>query len=79
MLFRSAQNLNNDFAVLIYQQHPELLQIREQFLAAGALGVGLTGHGPTLFALFPPGQKIEVPFKITTLELKEKTNIRPRS
>lgn len=73
-----ATNLNNDFAILIYQQHPELLEIKEQFLAAGALGVGLTGHGPTMFALFPPGYKIEVPFPITTLELKEKTNIRAR-
>ena len=78
-LVQIAQSLNNDFTQLMYRRYPGLLEIKAQFMASGALGAGMTGRGSTMFALFPSGYKINVPFPITTLELKEKKNIRART
>jgi len=53
------QNLTNDFELVASRRVPRLSVAREKLLQAGALGVGLTGKGPTLFGLFAPEQKIE--------------------
>jgi 4-diphosphocytidyl-2-C-methyl-D-erythritol kinase len=46
-------HLNNDFSHCVFHHYPKLLTLKKKLLQAGAAGVGLSGKGPTLFALFP--------------------------
>ncbi len=48
-----AQLLHNDLEAVALQQRPELREHKEVLVAAGALGVGLSGSGPTLFGVAP--------------------------
>lgn len=54
-----AAHLFNDFSPLVFRLYPHLRILQKQLLGAGALGVNLTGKGPTLFALFPPQTKLD--------------------
>jgi 4-diphosphocytidyl-2-C-methyl-D-erythritol kinase len=45
--------LHNDFEPLIERAYPEIGVIRAEMLEQGALGVALSGSGPTVFGLFP--------------------------
>jgi 4-diphosphocytidyl-2-C-methyl-D-erythritol kinase len=47
-----AQRLHNDLEAAAVRLCPPIARLREQLLGAGSLGVGLSGSGPTLFALF---------------------------
>ncbi|WP_169302577.1 4-(cytidine 5'-diphospho)-2-C-methyl-D-erythritol kinase [Ammonifex degensii] len=38
---------------VVFRRYPELRRLKEELLATGALCAGLSGTGPTLFALFP--------------------------
>ncbi|RDV84625.1 4-(cytidine 5'-diphospho)-2-C-methyl-D-erythritol kinase [Ammonifex thiophilus] len=38
---------------VVFRRHPELRRLKEELLVAGAFYAGLSGTGPTLFALFP--------------------------
>ncbi len=49
---RAAQFLRNDLAVAAWNKYPLLTLAAERLKALGALGVQITGSGPTLFALF---------------------------
>jgi 4-diphosphocytidyl-2-C-methyl-D-erythritol kinase len=64
-----AAHLENDFTHYVYARYPQLLAARQQLLTAGALGVGLSGKGPTLFALFPPDLPLHLPLAATILRL----------
>lgn len=52
-LIKICHSLNNDFEKYVFSKHNELLGVKKQLINLGALGVGLTGKGPTLFAIFP--------------------------
>ena len=43
--------LHNDLEVAAFRLRPELRSKKESFLEAGALGAGMSGSGPTLFAV----------------------------
>lgn len=49
--------LHNDLAAAAERLCPEIARLREALLAAGPRGVGLSGSGPTLFAVFPSRQE----------------------
>jgi 4-diphosphocytidyl-2-C-methyl-D-erythritol kinase len=44
--------LVNDFEELIFQQHPEILQIKEKMYAAGAVYASMSGSGSAVYGLF---------------------------
>lgn len=48
-----AFNLVNDLEEVTAARHPEISQIKNRLLAAGASGVLMTGSGPTVFGLAP--------------------------
>lgn len=45
------QLLRNDLERVVLPEYPDVLQLREQFQRAGALGTMMSGSGPTVFAL----------------------------
>ena len=47
-----AAALGNVFAPIIFREHPEMVEIQRTLLEYGALGVAMTGSGPTMFGLF---------------------------
>ena len=57
-----ATHLSNDFFPIIQQKYPEIAALPAKLLAAGALGAGLTGKGPTIFGLWPPNVPIQLDF-----------------
>lgn len=59
-LLQIATHLTNDFFPLVSQKFPHLLKLKQELLNLGALGVNLTGKGPTLYAIFPPTEKIDL-------------------
>ncbi|MTI82107.1 MAG: 4-(cytidine 5'-diphospho)-2-C-methyl-D-erythritol kinase [Firmicutes bacterium] len=46
-----AQNLGNDLEYVTLEMHPELKKIKQQLKDAGALGVLMSGSGPTIFGI----------------------------
>ena len=44
--------LVNDFEGLIFQRHPEILQIKEKMYAAGAVYASMSGSGSAVYGLF---------------------------
>jgi len=55
-LYKSADDicaiLANDLEEVTQKKFPVILEIKEQLMAAGALGALMSGSGPTVFALF---------------------------
>ena len=47
-----AKNLVNDFSILAKKFCPEINQIQQCLLDAGALGVSISGKGPAVFGIF---------------------------
>jgi 4-diphosphocytidyl-2-C-methyl-D-erythritol kinase len=43
--------LYNDLERVVLPEHPQVLQLREQFQQLGVLGTMMSGSGPTVFAL----------------------------
>lgn len=56
VLYKSADDLcailANDLEEVTQKKFPVILEIKEQLMAAGALGALMSGSGPTVFALF---------------------------
>jgi 4-diphosphocytidyl-2C-methyl-D-erythritol kinase len=50
-VLRVATLLHNDLEPAAFRLRPELVEAKEAFLRAGALGAALSGSGPTLFAV----------------------------
>jgi 4-diphosphocytidyl-2-C-methyl-D-erythritol kinase len=44
--------LTNDFEPVVFEQHPELLLLKQQLYDAGALYAAMTGSGSSLFGIF---------------------------
>jgi len=51
-LWESKEDLINDFKELIFSQYKEMLEYEKALKEVGALKVGLSGSGPTLFGMF---------------------------
>ncbi|HHV57119.1 MAG TPA: 4-(cytidine 5'-diphospho)-2-C-methyl-D-erythritol kinase [Firmicutes bacterium] len=47
-----AARLGNDFESVVAARYPVITELKETFLALGALGASLSGSGPTVFGLF---------------------------
>jgi 4-diphosphocytidyl-2-C-methyl-D-erythritol kinase len=52
--------LHNDFEPLIERSYPEVGIIRAALIEGGALGVALSGSGPTVFGLYPDAVPADV-------------------
>ncbi|MFH1849654.1 MAG: 4-(cytidine 5'-diphospho)-2-C-methyl-D-erythritol kinase [archaeon] len=46
-----AASLHNDFEAMVEKAYPEIAKIKNAMLKAGALGAGMSGSGPTVFAI----------------------------
>jgi 4-diphosphocytidyl-2-C-methyl-D-erythritol kinase len=46
-----AAHLANDLEAGVVAKHPEVAEIKQKLLAAGALGAQMSGSGPTVFGL----------------------------
>lgn len=46
-----AQKLHNDLERVVLPDYPQVVQLREAFASAGALGTMMSGSGPSVFAL----------------------------
>lgn len=46
------RSLRNDLEAVTASRHPEILELRQALLSAGALGARMSGSGPTVFGLF---------------------------
>ncbi len=55
----AAENLYNVFYPLVAEEHPEVLKIAEILRDSGALGVSMSGSGPTMFGLFSEREPAE--------------------
>lgn len=51
-----ARGLGNVLEAVMFERFPALSVLKTALLEAGALGVGMSGSGPTLFALAPDEQ-----------------------
>jgi 4-diphosphocytidyl-2-C-methyl-D-erythritol kinase len=51
------RGLWNAFEPIVMRHHPQVREIRDRMLAAGALGALMTGSGPTVFGLFADSSK----------------------
>lgn len=58
-----AQQLYNVFEPVVSAEHPEIHDIKEEMLSCGALGVCMTGSGPTVFGIFSDGERAESCYK----------------
>ncbi len=73
-LFAIGKFLHNDFATQSSLQLPQLQKYQQALLQAGALGVSFTGKGPTLYGLFPPTVKIDLPFAHQIINFQKDTD-----
>ncbi len=55
-------NLKNDFEVPIFNEYPEIAQLKQQLYDSGALYAAMSGSGSTVFALFENKLKQEIKF-----------------
>lgn len=53
-------NISNDFEDPVFMQHPELLNIKKQLYAQGAVYASMTGSGSALYGIFNKGEKASV-------------------
>ena len=53
-------HLHNDFEPLVERSYPDVAMIKEALSEGGALGVALSGSGPTVFGLFPDAVPADV-------------------
>ena len=58
-------NLKNDFEVPIFNEYPEIAQLKQQLYNLGALYAAMSGSGSTIFALFENKLKEEIKFPKT--------------
>ncbi len=56
----SLEDMHNDLESVSGKRYPEVSQIKEQLLGAGAKWAMMSGSGPTLFGIFPDEEKIDV-------------------
>jgi len=73
-LFAIGKFLHNDFATQSSLQLPQLQKYQQILLQAGALGVSFTGKGPTLYGIFPPAIKIDLPYAHQIINFQKDSN-----
>jgi len=54
-----AASLSNDLEAVTIEKHPDLFQMKLAMRKVGAIGVSMSGSGPTLFGLFDTRSKAE--------------------
>ena len=54
-----ANNLHNDFELLVFHKYPELQRVKEKLLELGALGATLTGSGSCVYGIFEKEEQME--------------------
>ena len=54
------QKVVNDFEAPVFSLHPELLMIKDQLYAGGALYAAMSGSGSALFGLFEKGKRADI-------------------
>ena len=57
-LVRNASTFINDLEEVVFAWHPELSQVRQRLLEAGAFYAGMSGSGSAVFGLFSPDSTI---------------------
>ncbi len=58
-------NLKNDFEVPIFNEYPEIAQLKQQLYDLGALYAAMSGSGSTVFGIFENKLKEEIKFPNT--------------
>lgn len=66
-----AENLHNDLQAIVLQEFPVLKKVFLQLKAEGALGVLLSGSGPTVFGIFSEKQAPEAAEKLRQVFTEE--------
>ena len=59
-----ASQMYNVFEPIVSRNHPELYEIRKTMISSGALGVSMTGSGPTMFGIFPDTVNAQTAFHL---------------
>lgn len=54
----------NDFEHTVFLHHPELAEIKQILLAAGAIYAAMSGSGSTIFGFFEPEMEVVLPSEI---------------
>lgn len=57
--------LVNDFEQTVFAHHPELAEIKQALLDAGAIYAAMSGSGSTLFGFYEPDHELILPEQIT--------------
>lgn len=57
-LLRLGENMANTMEETVIKDHPQIAEIKEDMLRAGALGSLMSGSGPTVFGLFDDKNKL---------------------
>lgn len=55
-------DLKNDFEKVIFNQHSEVVDIKDSLYINGAIYASMSGSGSTVFGIFPKEEKIEMNF-----------------
>jgi 4-diphosphocytidyl-2-C-methyl-D-erythritol kinase len=54
--------LGNDFEAVIFPQHREIVEIKDQLYFHGAIYASMSGSGSTVFGIFPKDQAVSINF-----------------
>jgi len=69
--------LANDLEKVTCARHPEVLSVKQHLERAGALGVLMSGSGPAVFSLWPPGAAARFAFPSRYRVVATRTVSRP--
>ena len=58
------EELKNDFEKILFQQHPEIKEIKEILYNQGAAYASMSGSGSTVFGIFPNQTNLQLSFPI---------------
>ena len=56
--------LINDFEKIIFQQHHEIMEIKDSLYRNGAIYVSMSGSGSTVVGIFPKDQPLQLSFSV---------------
>ena len=62
--------LANDLEPAVLERYPQILEIKKELLETDALGVLMSGSGPTVFAVYPDLEKAKSAFESIESRLK---------
>ncbi|MGQ0739608.1 MAG: 4-(cytidine 5'-diphospho)-2-C-methyl-D-erythritol kinase [Bacteroidota bacterium] len=59
---RWKDELHNDFEKVIFEKHPEIVELKDYLYSSGALYASMSGSGSTVFGIFPEGKQLQLSF-----------------